>query len=108
MAYLDLFAVIVAAQPFGGLVLLDEGPFRLERGGVGDVFMLPPSLKRSKVDGRMRCMTGLGVTKMKALKYRSGNHSYFCHFVDVYQCWECRLVDENDEVGVLEGIALGC
>jgi hypothetical protein len=53
--------VRVAAQPFGCLVLLDEGPYRLERGGVRDEFMLPPlGLKRSKVDGRMRCRTGQG------------------------------------------------
>jgi hypothetical protein len=52
MAYLGLFAVRVAAQPFGCLALLDEGPYQLERGGVRVEFMLPLSLKRSKVDGR--------------------------------------------------------
>jgi hypothetical protein len=58
MAYLGVLAVRVAAQPSGCLILLDEGPYQLERGGVGDVFMLPLGLKRSKVDGRMRCRTG--------------------------------------------------
>jgi len=55
MAYLGPFAARLAAQPFGCLVLLDEGPYRLERGGVADEFMLPLGLKRSKVDGRIRC-----------------------------------------------------
>jgi hypothetical protein len=31
MAYLDLLVVKVAAEPFGCLVLLDEGPYRPER-----------------------------------------------------------------------------
>jgi len=58
MAYLGLFAVMVAAEPFGCSFLLDKGPYRLERGGVADEFMLPPGLMRSKVHGRMRCRTG--------------------------------------------------
>ena len=37
-----LFAVRVAAQHFGCLALHDKGPYRLERRGVGDEFMLPP------------------------------------------------------------------
>ncbi len=60
MAYLGLFIVRVIAQPFGCLVLLDKGPYRLERGGVRDEFILPLSLKWSKVDRRIRYRTEQG------------------------------------------------
>jgi hypothetical protein len=46
--------VKVAAQPFGCLVSLDEGPYRLEGGGIRCEFMLPLGLKRLKVVGRIR------------------------------------------------------
>jgi hypothetical protein len=39
MAYLGLFALKVAAQSFGFLVLLDAGPCRLEGGGKEVVFI---------------------------------------------------------------------
>jgi hypothetical protein len=54
MAYLGLLAVRVVAQLFGCLVLLDEGPYRLEGGGVRCEFMLPLGLKQSKVVRRIR------------------------------------------------------
>jgi len=38
-----------AVEPFGCLVLLDEEPYRLERGGVADEFMLPQDFET--VDG---------------------------------------------------------
>ena len=49
MAYLGLSTVKVAAQPFGCLVLLDEGLYRLERGLERDEFILHLVLKRLKV-----------------------------------------------------------
>jgi hypothetical protein len=49
MVYLGLLA-LVAAQPFGCLVLLDEGPYRLEGGEVRSEFILPLSLKWSQVE----------------------------------------------------------
>jgi hypothetical protein len=62
------FGSEIAAQPFRCSVLVDEGPYRLERGGVRDEFILPLWFET----GRRR-MIGQGV-EMNALKYSSGNH----------------------------------
>ena len=51
MAYLGLLPVRFAADS-RRLVLLDEEPYRLERGGIADEFMLPLGLERLKKDGK--------------------------------------------------------
>jgi len=64
MDYLGLFVVRSAAETFGCLVLLDEEPYRLEKGGVADEFMLPLDLRRPMGDGGIRCRTGRGVMEI--------------------------------------------
>jgi hypothetical protein len=90
MAYLGLLAVRVVAQLFGCFVLLDEGPYRLEGGGVRCEFMLPLTVEGGRRNEMQDWTTN-------ALKYPGGNHYYFCHFVGFGQrrCRECRFVDER-------------
>ncbi len=48
MAYLGLLAARVAVQPFGCLILLGKGPYRLEGGEAGRKFMFAAALETGR------------------------------------------------------------
>lgn len=74
MAYFRLLASSVAAQLFGCFGLLDAGPYRLEGGGAGGVYIAAGLMDGG---GRVRgCRQDEGGDECARVLGCSGNHYY--------------------------------